>query len=122
MRVILERYEPAVLIASSGMGTLWEGTDRLIRKIVIKLICLGRRRDSGAMRRLNREAHITARLCHPGAPVLYDFGTDEGELFMVMNTVLPSRPDLGSGTLIRGARSRLLMTENLVPVRLASPR
>ena len=61
MRVILERYELAVPIASSGMGTLWEGADRrLNRKIVIKPIRLGRRRDSGAMRRFNREARITA--------------------------------------------------------------
>jgi serine/threonine protein kinase len=35
------------------------------------------------MRRFNREASITARLGHPGIPVLY-FGADEGELFMVM--------------------------------------
>ena len=85
MRVILGRYELAVPIASSGMGTLWEGTDRrLNRKIVIKLIRPGKRRDSDAMRRFNREARITARLGHPGVPVLYDFGTDEGELFMVM--------------------------------------
>jgi len=102
MRVILGRYEMAMPIASSGMGPLWGGTDRrLNRKIVIKLIRLGRRRDSDAMRRFNREARITARLGHPGVPVLYDFGTDEGELFMVMDMALPSRPDLGSGTLIR---------------------
>ena len=74
MRVILERYELAVPTASSGMGTLWEGADRrLDRKIVIKPIRLGRRRDSDAMR-FNQEARITARLGHPGVPVLYDFG------------------------------------------------
>ena len=36
------------------------------------------------MQRFNREARVTARLGHPGVPVLYDFGTDEGELLMVM--------------------------------------
>jgi eukaryotic-like serine/threonine-protein kinase len=88
MRVILERYELAVPIASSGMGVLWEGADRrLNRKIVVKLIRPGKRRDADAMRRFNREARITARLGHPGIPVLYDFGTDEGELFMVMEHV-----------------------------------
>jgi len=97
-----------VPIASSGTGTLWEGADRrLNRKIVIKLIRPGRRRDSDAMRRFDREARITARLGHPGVLVLYDFGTDEGELFMFMEQVLPSRSDLASGTLIRGARRRL---------------
>jgi serine/threonine protein kinase len=54
---------------------------------VVKLIRPGKRRDSAAMRRFNREARITARLGHPGVPVLYDFGTDQGELFMVMERV-----------------------------------
>ena len=85
MRVILGRYELAVPITSSGMGTLREGADRrLNRKIVIKLIRPGKRRDADAMGRFNREARITARLGHPGIPVLYDFGTYEGELLMVM--------------------------------------
>jgi serine/threonine protein kinase len=88
MRVILGRYELAAPVASGGMGTLWEGTDRrLNRKIVTKLIRAGKRRDADAMRRFNREARITARLDHPGVPILYDFGTDQGELFMVMEHV-----------------------------------
>jgi serine/threonine protein kinase len=88
MRVILDRYELVAPIASGGMGTLWEGADRrLNRKIVVKLIRPGKRRDSAAMRRFNREARITARLGHPGVPVLYDFGTDQGELFMVIEQV-----------------------------------
>jgi serine/threonine protein kinase len=88
MRVILDRYELAVPIAASGMGTLWEGIDRrLNRKIVTKLIRPAKRQDREAMRRFNREARITARLGHPGVPVLYDFGTDQDELFMVMEHV-----------------------------------
>jgi len=63
MRVILERYELAVPIASSGRGTLWEGTGRrLDRRIVIKLIRPGQRRDSDAMRRFNREARCPVQL------------------------------------------------------------
>ncbi len=88
MRIILDRYELTAPIASGGMGTLWEGTDRrLNRKIVVKLIRPGTRRDSAAMRRFNREARITARLGHPGVPVLYDFGTDQDDLYMVMEHV-----------------------------------
>ena len=88
MRVILERYELTAPIASSGMGTLWEGTDRrLNRKIVIKLIRRDKRESHDAIRRFNREARITARLGHPGVPVLFDFGTDQGELFMVAEHV-----------------------------------
>lgn len=90
MRVILQRYELTAPLASSGMGALWEGIDRrLNRKIVIKLIRQSKSRNrQDAMRRFNREARITARLGHPGIPVIYDFGTDEGELFMAMEHVV----------------------------------
>ncbi len=89
MRVLLERYELVAPIASSGMGQLWEGTDRrLNRKIVVKLIRhVADRYRRDALRRFYREARITARLGHPGVPQLYDFGTDSGELFMVMEHV-----------------------------------
>lgn len=88
MRKILSRYALTAPIASSGMGTLWEGIDqRLNRKIVVKLIRPGKRRDRDAMRRFNREARVTARLGHPGVPILYDFGTDQDELFMVIEHV-----------------------------------
>jgi hypothetical protein len=30
---------------------------------------------------------VTARLGHPGVPILYDFGTDQDELFMVIEHV-----------------------------------
>jgi eukaryotic-like serine/threonine-protein kinase len=71
MRVILGRYELALPVASAGIGTLWEGTDRrLNRKIVTKLIRPGKRWDADAMRRFNRDARITARLGHPGVPIL----------------------------------------------------
>ena len=39
------------------------------------------------MRRFNREVSSTARLGLPGVPVLYDFGIDEGELFMATGRV-----------------------------------
>jgi serine/threonine protein kinase len=88
MRKILNRYALTAPLATSGMGALWEGVDqRLNRKIVVKLIRPGKHRDQDAMRRFNREARITARLGHPGVPVLYDFGTDQDELFMVIEHV-----------------------------------
>jgi serine/threonine protein kinase len=83
MRTILDRYALSAPIGSGGMGTLWEGTDqRLNRKVAVKLV-----RSGSPPRRFYREARITARLGHPGVPVLYDFGTSDGELFMVMEYV-----------------------------------
>ncbi|MEU9832041.1 serine/threonine-protein kinase [Streptosporangium sp. NPDC048047] len=86
MRTIAGRYKLAGPIARGGMGTVWQGSDlRLNRPVAVKLICeeeLAARKD--AIRRFYREARITARLRHPGVPVVYDFGSDDGELFMVM--------------------------------------
>jgi len=91
MRTILGRYRLTAVIASGGMGTLWEGADlRLNRKIVVKLIrqqSASARPDDGAIRRFSREAQVTARLGHPGVPVIYDFGDEDGEFFMVMERV-----------------------------------
>ncbi|GGQ00508.1 serine/threonine-protein kinase [Streptosporangium pseudovulgare] len=86
MRTIAGRYKLAGPIARGGMGTVWQGSDlRLNRPVAVKLICeeeLTARKD--ATRRFYREARITARLRHPGVPVVYDFGSDDDELFMVM--------------------------------------
>ncbi|HEX3964821.1 MAG TPA: serine/threonine-protein kinase [Trebonia sp.] len=88
MRVILERYALTKPIGSGGMGTLWEGTDiRLNRRIAVKQIRRDLSQDHAAMRRFTREAQITARLSHPGVPVIYDFGTDGEELFIAMEYV-----------------------------------
>ncbi|MFD8531474.1 serine/threonine-protein kinase [Streptosporangium canum] len=86
MKTIAERYKLASPIARGGMGVVWQGADlRLNRPVAVKLIYeddLVAKNE--ATRRFYREARITARLRHPGVPVVYDFGSDGGELFMVM--------------------------------------
>ncbi|SNS08356.1 Serine/threonine protein kinase [Streptosporangium subroseum] len=86
MRTIAERYKLTSPIARGGMGVVWQGSDlRLNRSVAVKLIYeddLVAKNE--ATRRFYREARITARLRHPGVPVVYDFGSDGGELFMVM--------------------------------------
>ncbi|WP_289009412.1 serine/threonine-protein kinase [uncultured Thermomonospora sp.] len=88
MRTIADRYRITSAIGRGGMGEVWEGIDlRLNRPVAIKLINpteLAAGKD--ARRRFNREARITARLRHPGVPVVYDFGED-GHLFMVMEAL-----------------------------------
>jgi non-specific serine/threonine protein kinase len=86
VRTIAERYKLTSPIARGGMGVVWQGSDlRLNRSVAVKLIYeddLVAKNE--ATRRFYREARITARLRHPGVPVVYDFGSDGGELFMVM--------------------------------------
>jgi serine/threonine protein kinase len=75
-------------IGSGGMATVWAATDtRLGRKVVVKQIRRHLSADPGAVRRFHREAQVSARLSHPGIPVLYDFGSASGELFIIMEHV-----------------------------------
>ncbi|GAA3419556.1 serine/threonine-protein kinase [Streptosporangium vulgare] len=86
MRTIADRYRLTAPIARGGMGTVWQGSDlRLNRPVAVKLIYqddLVAKND--ATRRFYREARITARLRHPGVPVVYDFGSEGGEFFIVL--------------------------------------
>ncbi|MEU6730457.1 serine/threonine-protein kinase [Nonomuraea wenchangensis] len=88
MRTIAERYKITSPVAQGGMGEVWAGKDlRLNRAVAIKLISSADLVSAeDARRRFSREARITARLSHPGVPVVYDFGND-GDLFMVMESL-----------------------------------
>lgn len=89
--VIGDRYELDDLpLGQGGMGAVYGGHDRhLDRRVAVKLLHmrgLGSP-DEELERRFIREARILARLEHPGAPVLYDFGTHEQRLFQVMQFI-----------------------------------
>ncbi|NUS05467.1 MAG: serine/threonine protein kinase, partial [Nonomuraea sp.] len=83
--VIGDRYELDDLpLGQGGMGAVYAGHDRhLDRRVAVKLLRLPSGPDHELERRFIREARILARLEHPGAPVLYDFGTHEQRLFQV---------------------------------------
>jgi non-specific serine/threonine protein kinase len=89
VRIVADRYQITSPIGRGGMGEVWEGRDlRLNRPVAVKLINpVGSVREQEARRRFNREARITARLRHPGVPVVYDFGDDDGALFLVMEAL-----------------------------------
>ncbi|MEU7894556.1 serine/threonine-protein kinase [Nonomuraea sp. NPDC049152] len=89
--VIGDRYELDDLpLGRGGMGAVYRGHDRhLDRRVAVKLLypLPGKDTDEELERRFIREARILARLEHPGAPVLYDFGTHEQRLFQVMQFI-----------------------------------
>lgn len=75
-----------------GMGEVWFGYDkRLDRRIAIKFIRIDQtadgRPDPELTRRFVRESRITARMAHPGVPIVYDCGTHGGELYLVMQLI-----------------------------------
>ncbi|GAA3444622.1 serine/threonine-protein kinase [Planomonospora venezuelensis] len=87
--VIGDRYVLDDLpLGQGGMGAVYAGHDRhLDRRVAVKFLRLLTGPDEELKRRFLREARILAKLEHPGAPVLYDFGTFEQRLFQVMQFI-----------------------------------
>ncbi|WP_159797354.1 serine/threonine-protein kinase [Puerhibacterium puerhi] len=96
-RVLLGgRYRLGRVIASGGMGVVWEAWDeRLGRPVAIKQLrpVAGVPAEEAelAKRRAVREARITARLHHPHAVPAFDAVEHEGQPCLVM-PYLPSTP------------------------------
>lgn len=64
---------------------------RLDRRVAVKFIRVDRlpdgKPDEELTKRFVRESRITARLEHPGVPIVYDHGTYDDELYMVMQLI-----------------------------------
>lgn len=87
--VIGDRYVLDDLpLGQGGMGAVYGGHDKhLDRRVAVKFLKFLTGPDEELKRRFLREARILARLEHPGAPVLYDFGTFDQRLFQVMQFI-----------------------------------
>jgi non-specific serine/threonine protein kinase len=88
--LIADRYELDELpLGQGGMGAVHGGHDKhLDRRVAVKFLHVpGGGADDELERRFVREARILARLEHPGAPVLYDFGMHDRRLFQVMQFI-----------------------------------
>lgn len=87
------RYRLQRLIATGGMGQVWEGIDsRLGRRVAIKVLKAEYSEDSEFVERFRAEARTVAMLNHPGIASVYDYGeTDmDGEgrtAYLVMELV-----------------------------------
>ncbi|GAA1752710.1 serine/threonine-protein kinase [Streptomonospora arabica] len=92
-RVIADRYELTAPLGQGGMGVVLRGYDRrLDRRIAVKLVSRTHLSASGTqadvlVERFLRETRMTARVEHPGVPAVYDAGTENGELYLVMQLV-----------------------------------
>ncbi|WP_137146361.1 protein kinase [Mycolicibacterium sp. CR10] len=87
------RYRLQRLIATGGMGQVWEGVDsRLGRRVAVKVLKAEYSTDSEFVERFRAEARTVAMLNHPGIAGVYDYGeTDiDGEgrtAYLVMELV-----------------------------------
>lgn len=87
--LIADRYELDELpLGQGGMAAVHGGHDKhLDRRVAVKFLHLPGGHDEELESRFAREARILARLDHPGAPVLYDFGRFEHRLYQVIQFI-----------------------------------
>ncbi len=73
--LIADRYRLLRLIATGGMGQVWEATDnRLDRHVAVKVLKAEFSTDPTFRQRFHTEARTTAQLNHPGIANVYDYG------------------------------------------------
>ena len=88
------RYRLVGRVGSGGMGTVYEAEDSVLgRRVALKVLDLPDAGDELSAR-LIREAHILARLEHPGIVPVHDAGTlADGRVFYAMKFVEGERLD-----------------------------
>ncbi|MFI6368537.1 protein kinase [Nocardia sp. NPDC050630] len=73
--MIADRYRLQRLIATGGMGQVWEALDtRLDRRVAVKVLKSEFSADPTFRHRFRSEAKTTAQLNHPGIAGIYDYG------------------------------------------------
>ncbi|QCB49487.1 serine/threonine protein kinase [Rhodococcus sp. PAMC28707] len=78
--VIAQRYRLLRLIATGGMGQVWEAMDnRLDRNVAVKVLKAEFSEDPEFLQRFRFEARTTAQLNHPGIAGIYDYGETRDE-------------------------------------------
>lgn len=90
--VLSDRYRLTERLATGGMGEVWRGTDELLaRQVAVKLLRSDFVEDETARARFRAEARFAASLTHPGIAQVYDFGEQNGRVYLVMELV-PGEP------------------------------
>jgi eukaryotic-like serine/threonine-protein kinase len=81
----LGRYQLLSLIGTGGMGEVYRASDtRLDREVAVKILPEHLAADHEALHRFQREAKALAALSHPNILSIFDFGTEAGVSYAVM--------------------------------------
>ncbi|HET7904677.1 MAG TPA: protein kinase [Candidatus Eisenbacteria bacterium] len=84
----LSHYRLLEPLGAGGMGDVYRARDlHLDRDVAVKVLQRGALDDPSARERFRREAHVLSRLAHPGVATIFDFDTQDGIDFLVMEYV-----------------------------------
>jgi serine/threonine-protein kinase len=87
-RVLSGRYQLERLLATGGMGAVWQARDlRLDRAVAVKELTGAGLTLPMAIQRFDREARAVARLAHPNIVALHDVGVEDDRPYLVMELV-----------------------------------
>ncbi|MCD4753798.1 MAG: protein kinase [Anaerolineaceae bacterium] len=85
---VLNRYRLDKLLGEGGMGAVFKARDlTLERDVAVKVMHSHYARQSNFQDRFLQEARTAARLNHSGIVKVYDFGQEEGMLYIVMEFI-----------------------------------
>jgi len=84
----LGHYRIAEKIGAGGMGEVYRASDQhLARDVAIKVLPPGTLTDASARKHFHKEALILSQLNHPNIATIYDFDTQQGVDFLVMEYI-----------------------------------
>jgi eukaryotic-like serine/threonine-protein kinase len=84
----LGHYRIAEKIGAGGMGEVYRAHDEhLARDVAIKVLPAGTLSDQSARRHFRNEALALSKLNHPGIATIFDFDTQDGVDFLVMEYI-----------------------------------
>src|SRR6266851_1224052 len=96
----ISHYRVIEKLGAGGMGVVYRAHDmRLDRDVALKVLPAGRLAGEAARDRFHKEALALAKLNHPHIGAIYDFDTQEGVDFLVMEYI----PGTTLGELASGA-------------------
>ena len=98
-------YEIVAPLGAGGMGEVYRARDaKLGREVAIKVLPAHLAGDAHAIERLEREARVLASASHPNIIAIFDFGSSDGLIYVVME-------------LLDGHTLRALLGDGALPVR-----
>src|SRR5262245_58324534 len=82
------RYRMDERIAGGCMGDVWRGTDETLgRTVAIKVMLPALMDEPGFAERFRQEARTMATIKNPSVVDIYDYGSDQGTAYLVMEYV-----------------------------------